>query len=335
MLLNARNTDPTTPLLPSLTFQKYQKSLHSLKDGKAIGNDGIPYEILKHLPDLAHEMLYSMFKLMWKFSYTPKEWKTAEITLFQKKDPTYLPANYRPIAVHLTIYKLWTRFITEITQTFVDDNNILHYSQEGFTRDRSTSHAIQLLTLALEDAREFKKDIFVTKLDFTSAYNCINHDKLFYIMSQLGFPQDVIDVLKSLYTDAATILVTPLGRSTAIPQASGAAQGDIPSPLLFNIAIEPLLQWLHQNKGATKKGYEFESLKKYSTISHVPEHHQHLPATGYADDLHLIDSCVSNLQQQLNKIELYSEWMGIFLRPQNVKRQASLDLLPQLRQKLL
>ncbi|KAG7673063.1 hypothetical protein KSW81_006279 [Nannochloris sp. 'desiccata'] len=266
MLLNARNTDPTTPLLPSLTFQKYQKSLHSLKDGKAIGNDGIPYEILKHLPDLAHEMLYSMFKLMWKFSYTPKEWKTAEITLFQKKDPTYLPANYRPIAVHLTIYKLWTRFITEITQTFVDDNNILHYSQEGFTRDRSTSHAIQLLTLALEDAREFKKDIFVTKLDFTSAYNCINHDKLFYIMSQLGFPQDVIDVLKSLYTDAATILVTPLGRSTAIPQASG----------------------------ATKKGYEFESLKKYSTISHVPEHHQHLPATGYADDLHLIDSCVTS-----------------------------------------
>ncbi|KAG7674629.1 hypothetical protein KSW81_000275 [Nannochloris sp. 'desiccata'] len=106
-------------------------------------------------------------------------------------------------------------------------------------------------------------------------------------MSQLGFPQDVIDVLKSLYTDAATILVTPLGRSTAIPQASG----------------------------ATKKGYEFESLKKYSTISHVPEHHQHLPATGYADDLHLIDSCVSNLQQQLNKIELYSEWMGIFLSP--------------------
>ncbi|KAG7667202.1 hypothetical protein KSW81_000939 [Nannochloris sp. 'desiccata'] len=282
-----KKADPTTPLLPSLTFQKYQKSLHSLKDGKAIGNDGIPYEILKHLPDLAHEMLYSMFKLMWKFSYTPKEWKTAEITLFQKKDPTYLPANYRPIAVHLTIYKLWTRFITEITQTFVDDNNILHYSQEGFTRDRSTSHAIQLLTLALEDAREFKKDIFVTKLDFTSAYNCINHDKLFYIMSQLGFPQDVIDVLKSLYTDAATILVTPLGRSTAIPQASG----------------------------ATKKGYEFESLKKYSTISHVPEHHKHLPATGYADDLHLIDSSVSNLQQQLNKIELYSEWMGIFLSP--------------------
>ncbi|KAL4523650.1 hypothetical protein Ndes2526B_g07894 [Nannochloris sp. 'desiccata'] len=134
-------------------------------------------------------------------------------------------------------------------------------------------------------------------------------------MGQLGFPQDVIDVFKSLYTDASTILVTPLGRSTAIPQDSGAVQGDTPSPLLFNIAIEPLLQWLHQNQGPVKKGYEFESHKKYSKISHVPDHHRHLPATGYADDLHLIDSCVNNMQQQINKIELYSEWLGIFLSP--------------------
>ncbi|KAG7675047.1 hypothetical protein KSW81_002551 [Nannochloris sp. 'desiccata'] len=106
-------------------------------------------------------------------------------------------------------------------------------------------------------------------------------------MGQLGFPQDVIDVFKSLYTDASTILVTPLGRSTAIPQDSG----------------------------PVKKGYEFESHKKYSKISHVPDHHRHLPATGYADDLHLIDSCVNNMQQQINKIELYSEWLGIFLSP--------------------
>lgn len=200
-----------------------------------------------------------MFKLMWKIGYTPNDWKTAEITLFLKKEPSYLPSNHRPIAVHITIYKLWTRLITEIAQSYIEAHNLLSFSQEGFRPNRSTAHAIQLLTLALEDARNFNKDIFVTKLDFASAYNCVNHDKLFYIMESLGFPHDIINIIKSLYTDASTILLTPIGTSSAIPQSSGVIQGDTLSPLLFNIAIEPLLQWLHSSQNISNplfaKGY--------------------------------------------------------------------------------
>ena len=56
-----------------------------------------------------------------------------------------------------------------------------------------------------EDAKLFKKDIYALIVDSTSAFNTTDHDKLLYIMCDLGFPPtDAIDVVKDLYMEACT-----------------------------------------------------------------------------------------------------------------------------------
>ena len=81
-------------------------------------------------------------------------------------------------------------------------------------------------------------------IDFTSAFNTIDHDKLLCIMRDLGFTRDAIQVVQNLYTDAKTKVRLPYVETDAISIERGTIQGDTLSPFLFIIFLEPLLRWL-------------------------------------------------------------------------------------------
>jgi len=49
--------------------------------------------------------------------------------------------------------------------------------------------------MTLENAKLYKQDVYALIVDFTSAFNTIDHDKLLIIMFDLGFPIDTIDVV--------------------------------------------------------------------------------------------------------------------------------------------
>ncbi len=56
-----------------------------LKNGKAPGPDGIPNELLKHLPEGVHQVIHKLFILMWMKGTTPKAWKKSQTVLLHKK----------------------------------------------------------------------------------------------------------------------------------------------------------------------------------------------------------------------------------------------------------
>ena len=63
------------------------------------------------------------------------------------------PGNYRPIALHLTIYKLWTRVITQALQDYAECASMISGAQEGFRKYRSCERPLQLLNRNIEDAK--------------------------------------------------------------------------------------------------------------------------------------------------------------------------------------
>jgi len=52
--------------------------------------------------------------------------------------------------------------------------------------------------VGLEDAKAFSKDMYALIVDFTSAFNTTDHDRMLWIMYDLGFPTDAIDTVKNL-----------------------------------------------------------------------------------------------------------------------------------------
>ena len=63
-------------------------------------------------------------------------------------------------------------------------------------------HQLEYVIMALEDAKLFHKDIYALIVDFTSAFNTTDHDRMLWIMYDLGFPTDAIDTVKNLYENA-------------------------------------------------------------------------------------------------------------------------------------
>ncbi|KAK9807291.1 hypothetical protein WJX73_008814 [Symbiochloris irregularis] len=145
---------------------------------------------------------------------------------------------------------------------------------------------------ALDDAKMSCQNIMTMYIDFSSAFNTIDHDKLLVIMHKLGFPEASIEVIADLYNGAQSVFQIAGGETEAVTIDRGTLQGDSLSPLLFIIFMEPLLRWL-QSGG---RGYKFACTG------------QTLGSTAYADDLNALTHTATDLAQQAHKVDMFAKW---------------------------
>ncbi len=119
-------------------------------------------------------------------------------------------------------------------------------------------------------------------------------------MQSLGFPEAAIRNIRSIYTNATTVIATPFGDTDPISIGRGTIQGDTLSPYLFLIFIEPLLRWLQQGG----RGYAPGCLVGTQFPKTVA-------ALAYADNLNALTSSLSNLKLQAQKVERFAQWSGM------------------------
>ena len=274
--------------------------LNHLAKNKAAGPDGIPNEILQALPSRLRETIRELFVVMWLTGHTPDSWKVSRTVLLYKKGDPMLMHNWRPIALANTLYKTWTSMVTHVLSTYGEKQGIIGCAQEGFRRYRNTSRQLQMAILMIEDAALYHQDLYSMYIDFSSAFNTVNHKQLLLIMERLGFPSAAVMAVKSIYTNACTKVSTPFGDTDNIKVKRGTIQGDTLSPYLFLIFIEPLLRWL-QHGG---RGYAPGCLAEAPLTRTVA-------ALAYADDLQALTGNLSNLKLQAEKVERFSCWSGM------------------------
>jgi ribonuclease HI len=273
--------------------------LKSLSSGKAPGPDKIGNELLKMLPVRVKKVIHMLFILMWTTGITPDAWKHSETCLIYKKgDPTQV-GNYRPIGLANTVYKLWTRVVTYALSEYAEENRILSGVQCGFRRYKGTHQQLQMLVMAIEDAKLSQQDLYALQVDFSSAFNMTDHDITLQVMYDLGYPTDAIEVVKDIYTHATTAYKTPHGPTAKLTVDRGTLQGDTLSPFLFILYIEPLLRWLHVGG----RGY------KLGTIQGDQDKLQHACSSlAYADDLEILTQSLSDMRVQADKLTRYADW---------------------------
>jgi hypothetical protein len=242
---------------------------------------------------------------MWKYKCTPSQWKEDNIILLYKKGDPSVVQNHRPIGLKRTIYKLWTATITRVLTGYIEKHALIGEAQAGFRTGRSTTHQLQRLRSALEDAKLTKSDIQVLYVDFTDAFGSVDHARLHCIMESTGIPGDAVDMVKDLYQGASIVVKTPKGDTPPIPiEGRGTIQGDTLSPLRFIIYIEPLLRWLQEGRRTYKM--------KTST--------EEVGLLAYADDLSVITEDPRDTVAQANKIETYCNWAGIGVNVDPIRR---------------
>ena len=71
--------------------------------------------------------------------------------------------------------------------------------QAGFRKGRGTRDQIANIRWIIEKAREFQKNIYFCFIDYTKAFDCVDHNKLWKILKDLGIPDHLICLLRNLY----------------------------------------------------------------------------------------------------------------------------------------
>ena len=90
----------------------------------------------------------------------------------------------------------------------------------------------------MEKAREFQKDIYFCFIDYTKAFDYVDHNKLWKILQEMGIPDHLTCLLRNLYTGQETTVRTGHGKTDWFQIGKGVLQGCILSPCLFNLYAE-------------------------------------------------------------------------------------------------
>ena len=116
--------------------------------------------------------------------------------------------------------------------------------QAGFRKGRGTRNQIANIRWIIEKAREFQ-NIYFCFIDYAKAFDCVDHNKLWKILKEMGIPDHLICLLRNLYAGQEATFRTGHGTTDWFQIGKGAYQGCILSPCLLNLYEE----YIRQNAG--------------------------------------------------------------------------------------
>ena len=112
--------------------------------------------------------------------------------------------------------------------------------QAGFRKGRGTRDQIANICWTIEKAREFQKNICF--IDYTKAFDCVDHNKLWKILQEMGIPDHLTHLLRNLYAGQEATVRTRHGTTDWFQTRKGVRQGCILSPCLLNLYAQCIMQ---------------------------------------------------------------------------------------------
>ena len=106
--------------------------------------------------------------------------------------------------------------------------------QAGFWKGRGTRDQIANIHWLMEKAREFQKNIYFCFIDYTKAFDCVDHKKLWKILQEMGIRDQLTGLLRNLYTGQEATVRTGHGTIDWFQIGKGVRQVCILPPCLFN-----------------------------------------------------------------------------------------------------
>ena len=114
--------------------------------------------------------------------------------------------------------------------------------QARFRKGRGTKDQIANICWNIEKAREFHKNIYFCFIDYAKDFDCVDHNKLWKILKEMGIPDYLTCLLRNLYAgQEAAVRRTVSGTTDWFQIGKGVRQGCILSPCLFNLYAEYIM----------------------------------------------------------------------------------------------
>ena len=149
-------------------------------------------------------------------------------------------SNYHTIALTSHISKVILKILQARLQKYM--NCELPDVQARFRKGRGTGDQIANIRWIIEKSREFQKNIYFCFIEYTKAFDCVDHNKLRKIFQEMGIPDHLTCLLRKLDAVQEATVRSGHGTTDWFQIVKGVCQGCILSPCLFNLYVEYIMQ---------------------------------------------------------------------------------------------
>ena len=165
--------------------------------------------------------------------------------------------------------------------------------QAGFRKGRETRDQIANICWIIKKATEFQKNIYFYFIDYAKVFDCMDHNKLWKILKEMGVSDHLTCLLRNLYAGQEATVRTGHGTTDWFQTGKGVCQGCILSPCLFNFHAE----YIMRNTGLDEAQAGIKIARRYIYIYNL----------RHADDTTLMAESEEKLKSLLMKVKEESE----------------------------
>lgn len=199
-----------------------------------------------------------------------------------------LVKDWRPITLNSLVLRLFSSIWA---------GRLPHPRQKGFIKGPGASENIVVLDGLIKSAKN-KRNLGVVFIDLARAFDMVSHSLIGEVLERRKVDPLVISFLKDAYRKCSSTVLTSSGPTQPIKLLRGVKQGDPLSPLLFNLALDPLLYLLDEHGEGVMMG---DGLK--------------LTSMAYADDLVILSDSWTGMETNLMILETFTQLTGLAPNP--------------------
>ena len=197
----------------------------------------ILFQILK---DDAVNVLHSICQQLWKTQQWPQDSKRSVFISVPEKGNAKECSDYCTIALISHPSNVMLKILQARLQQYT--NHELPDVQAGFRKGRGNRDQIANICFITKKARGFQKNIYFCFIDYAKAFDCVDLNKLWKILQEMGISDHLTCLLRNLYASQEAAVRTGHGTTNWFQIGNGVCQGCILSPCLYNLYAEYLMR---------------------------------------------------------------------------------------------
>ena len=290
------------PSIPKFVFnqkcptkKELKKSVRKKRNGATPGFNGLSYVPYKKCHAII-DFLHLIVQKIWKTKMIPENWALAFAVLLAKSEDLSKVSEFRPIAITCTVGKIFFSVVSDRLQNYMVRNDYIPLRiQKGFLAGMPgcLEHSF-MLSEAIKNAKEHKRQIVVTWIDLANAYGSVRHNLIQFALHWYHIPELIRELIMNYYEKLMAKITTKKWSTGFFLFDIGLFQGCVLSTILFDCVFQLLLDFLKPLEN--ELGYQFKELPLCSLQK------------AYADDLTLSTSSPAANQKACDRTIIFLQW---------------------------
>ena len=223
----------------SISEEDVSKIVKSIKS-KSSGIDGINISTIMLFLSRISTVLTDIINISFETNTFPERWKKALITPIPKCEVPLLESDFRPISLLPTFSKILEKAANIQIVAYLLKHDLLDPYQSAYKKNHSTFTALLKITDDILDSIDDASVTLLIFLDFSKAFDTVNHRILIEKLKILGFQSDTCEWINSYLSNRYQRVVVGEDKSDWIHIQNGVPQGSILGPLLFTILVSDM-----------------------------------------------------------------------------------------------